>query len=74
VLNSTPTIAPELLTLPELAKLCGVSPRTVWGWAESGMSPPPLKISRGTVRYNKTTYIAWIDAGCPRVDGGSNEK
>jgi len=69
--SDTPTIpdGAELLTLREVARLCGVSDRTVWGWAESGMSPRPLKLSRGCVRYSKTAYLRWIAAGCPRVDG-----
>ena len=63
----------ELLTLPEVAELCQVAPRTVWGWARDGISPPPLKIGKGTVRYSRAAYLAWIAAGCPRVDGGSGQ-
>jgi len=59
---------PELLTLPQVAKLCGVSPRTLWGWAESGIAPAPLKIGKHTVRYSRSAYLAWIEAGCPRCD------
>ena len=62
------TIA-ELLSLPQVAKLCGVSPRTVWSWAESGISPPPLKIGKGTVRYSRRSYEQWVAAGCPRCEG-----
>jgi predicted DNA-binding transcriptional regulator AlpA len=58
----------ELLTLPQVAKLCGVSPRTVWGWAVAGISPPALKIGKGTVRYSRRAYERWVAAGCPRVD------
>lgn len=63
----------ELLTLPETAKLCSASPRTVWGWAESGVSPPPLKIGKGTVRYSRRAYQEWVAAGCPACDGGRHE-
>ena len=59
---------PELLRLSEVAALCGVSPRTLWGWAESGVSPPALKISRGTVRYSRRAYLAWIAGGCKPVN------
>jgi predicted DNA-binding transcriptional regulator AlpA len=61
---------PELLTLAELAKLQMVSQRTAWQWASDGTSPAALKIGRGTVRYSRRAYLAWIAAGCPRVDGG----
>jgi predicted DNA-binding transcriptional regulator AlpA len=63
-------VAGELLTLKETATLCGVSERTVWGWARAGIAPAPLKIGRGTVRYSRPAYLAWIAAGCPQVDGG----
>ena len=32
--------SPELLTLPQVAKLCGVSQRTVWGWANPAFPHP----------------------------------
>ena len=64
----------ELLTLPGVAKLCGVSQRTVWGWATAGISPPPLKIGKGTVRYSRRAYEAWVAAGCPRSSGGQSHE
>ncbi len=67
-------IAPELLTLTQAAELCGVSERTLWTWARSGAAPKPLKIHKGTVRYSRPAYLAWIAAGCPRVDGGQGRE
>jgi len=67
--NSIPTIAPELLTLPQAAKLCNVSARTLWGWANDGTAPAPLKIGKGTVRYSRRAYADWIAAGCPPCNG-----
>ena len=61
---------PELLTLPQVAALCGVSPRTLWGWAESGVSPPALRISRGCCRYSRRAFLRWIDGGCRPLNGG----
>ena len=60
----------ELLTLPQAAALCGVSQRTLWGWATAGISPPPLKIGKGTVRYSRAAYVAWIAGGCKPCNGG----
>jgi predicted DNA-binding transcriptional regulator AlpA len=60
----------ELLTLRDAARLCGVSARTLWGWAESGISPPPLRIGKGTVRYSRRAYAEWIAVGCPPCNGG----
>ena len=65
--STTPEAGPELLTLREAAALCGVSQRTLWGWAQQGVSPPPLRIGRGTVRYSRRAYADWIAAGCPRI-------
>jgi predicted DNA-binding transcriptional regulator AlpA len=70
-IQASPTLGgAELLTLREVAALCGVSQRTVWGWAESGISPPPLKIGKGTVRYSRRAYEQWIAAGCAPCNGG----
>jgi predicted DNA-binding transcriptional regulator AlpA len=66
--------APELLTLPQAAKLCNVSQRTLWGWATAGISPPPLKIGKGTVRYSRRAYAEWVARGCPRIEGGRGDE
>ena len=58
---------PELLTLRQAAELCGVSERTLWGWAQSGVSPASLRISKGTVRYSRQQYLAWISGGCKPI-------
>jgi predicted DNA-binding transcriptional regulator AlpA len=72
--SDTPeTVAAELLTLREVAGLCNVSQRTVWGWAESGISPPPLKIGKGTVRYSRRAYAEWVSRGCPPCNGGRTD-
>ena len=68
--NSAPvpeTVAPELLTLRQAAELCGVSERTLWSWARSGIAPPALRIGKGTTRYARTAYLAWIAGGCKPV-------
>jgi predicted DNA-binding transcriptional regulator AlpA len=67
---SSSTIVPDLMTLKEAAALCSVSDRTLWTWANSGAAPGPIKIGKGTVRYSRPAYLAWIAAGCPRVAGG----
>lgn len=63
----------ELLTLPQVAKLCNVSQRTLWGWAVAGISPAPLKIGKGTVRYSRRAYERWVAAGCHPVIGGQGQ-
>lgn len=65
--QSADAVVPELLTLPELAKMLMVSDRTAWQWASDGTAPPPLRIGKGTVRYSRPAYVEWIRAGCKPV-------
>jgi predicted DNA-binding transcriptional regulator AlpA len=62
-------IVPVLLTIAEMAKLCGIGERSLWRLSRSGGAPRPVKIGSTTVRYRRDEYLAWIEAGCPRVDG-----
>ena len=69
-----PDPGPELLTLPQTAALCGVSQRTLWGWATDGTTPPALKIGKGTVRYSRRAYADWVSRGCPPCNGGRTDE
>jgi predicted DNA-binding transcriptional regulator AlpA len=72
--NQSPsTVAPELLTLRQAAELCQVSPRTLWTWATTGISPPALRIGKGTTRYSRAAYVAWIQGGCRPMNGGPGD-
>jgi predicted DNA-binding transcriptional regulator AlpA len=65
-------VVPELLTTKQAAALVGCGERTFWAWSRSGLAPAPLKIGLGlrpAVRYRRTDIMAWIAAGCPRIDG-----
>ncbi|MGD0897576.1 MAG: helix-turn-helix domain-containing protein [Thermoguttaceae bacterium] len=68
-MNQLETTSAELLTLRQAAELCGVSDRTLWAWANSGISPSPLRIGKGTVRYSRAAYLAWIAGGCKTTQG-----
>jgi predicted DNA-binding transcriptional regulator AlpA len=70
--DRTTTIV-ELLTLQQAAELCQVSPRTVWQWARDGISPPALRIGKGTTRYSRAAYIAWVQGGCRPMNGGQTD-
>lgn len=69
--QSAQGLAPELLTTAQAAKLCGVGERTFARYASRGDAPPPVKIV-GSTRYRRADLLAWIAAGCPRIDGGSS--
>ena len=62
---------PALLTTRQAAELCGISERSWWRWSRTGVAPPPVKIGpgkHGAVRYRRDELLAWISAGCPRVE------
>ena len=70
------SITPELLTLRQTSQLCGVSERTLFHWARSGISPPPIKFGhnkQSLVRYSRTEYETWLRGGCQPVNkAGTN--
>jgi excisionase family DNA binding protein len=63
------TIAPELLTTPEAARLLNIGTRTLWRWSHSGRAPKPVTLSGRCVRFKRAELLAWVAAGCPRIDG-----
>ncbi|MCH7728354.1 MAG: helix-turn-helix domain-containing protein [Planctomycetes bacterium] len=63
------TVIAALLTTAEAARLVNIGERTLWRWSRSGIAPAPVKINGTVVRYRRDEYIAWIESGCPRVDG-----
>lgn len=71
--SNAPAILPELLTGKQAAALANVGERTLWRWSRSGVAPAPIKIGhgkQGAVRYSRRALLAWIESGCPRIDGG----
>jgi predicted DNA-binding transcriptional regulator AlpA len=71
-------IVAELLTTKQAAEMAGCGERTWWAWSRSGLAPRPLQIGFGTrpaCRYRRSEILAWIQSGCPRVDGkGDNQR
>ena len=61
-------IVPELMTTREAAALCGIGERSLWRWSRSGAALRPVNIG-ATVRYRRGELLAWIQRGCPRIDG-----
>ena len=62
-------ILPELLTTAEAAELCNIGERSLWRWSRCGIAPAPIHLGGKVVRYRRSEILAWIQAGCPRVDG-----
>jgi len=67
--TTIPEAVPELLTTAQAAKLCGLGERTFWRHAHNGVAPAPVRIG-GSARYRRADLLRWIEAGCPRCDGG----
>lgn len=53
-----------LIDMKAAAKLLDLSERTIWGMANSGRMPTPVKIGR-SVRWSIEELRAWVNAGCP---------
>jgi predicted DNA-binding transcriptional regulator AlpA len=68
--SEIPAAETILLTLRQAAGLLGLGERTLWRHSRSGLAPGPVKIG-GAVRYRRAELVAWIEAGCPRTDGGN---
>lgn len=57
-----------LIDSREAAKMLRVSTRTLYTMYTTGTMPPPIRIGRA-VRFAYEELLAWVNAGCPRVDG-----
>ena len=59
-----------LLTVPEVAEICGIASETVRRMTDRGAMPMPVRLGR-SVRYRRVgddetqAIEPWIDAGCP---------
>ena len=60
----------RLLTVPEVAEICGIAPETVRRMTDRGAMPKPVKIGRA-VRYRLTDITSWIEDSCPDPSNNS---
>jgi len=58
--------APMLIGADDVARIMGVSVRTLWRMLSAGKVPSPLRIGRNT-RWRASELTAWIDRGCPSL-------
>lgn len=61
-----PTIE-SLLTVPQVAKLIGLAPRTVWRMIAEGRTPATIRVGR-YVRFKASEVNDWIGSGCPSIE------
>jgi excisionase family DNA binding protein len=55
-------LEPELLTVTEIARACGVSSQTVRNWVRSGLYglPRPVALGSRTLRFRAAEVRAWL--------------
>lgn len=49
-----------LLTTAQVARLLGVSERTLRRWRDSGTGPPFIPLAGTTVRYREAALTTWL--------------
>jgi len=57
---------PVLIDAAEVAKMLGISPRSVWRLRSGGKIIEPLRVG-GLVRWRRDQILDWIERGCPAV-------
>jgi predicted DNA-binding transcriptional regulator AlpA len=53
-----------LINATQLAKLLGISERSLYRLKSTGQLPEPISLG-GSVRWNLAQVRIWIDQGCP---------
>jgi excisionase family DNA binding protein len=57
---------PQLISTSEVAKMLGVSARTVYRLKDGGRLPMPVSIG-SLVRWSRRSIEEWIEVGCPPI-------
>ena len=63
----------SLLRVPDVAKLAGIAPRTMWKLIATARAPEVIRIGRA-VRMRASDVDLWIKLGCPSRDRLEAEK
>ena len=56
---------PLLIPVRTVAKILGISPRSVWRLLSAGKIVPPVRIG-GAVRWKSDELKTWVAEGCPQ--------
>lgn len=60
-------LQPLLLRPRDVARLLGVSRRTIDSWRASGRLPPAMKLG-GCLLWKHADLVSWVEQGCPPVE------
>lgn len=66
-------IIDRLITIPEAAKLAGISERSFWDMVKSDRTPQVVRLGR-SVRMRASDFDIWIQLGCPSREQFETEK
>ena len=55
----------SLLTIADVARLTGLSARTVRRLVQRRTIPPPIRVAGRSVRFRASEIDEWLRAGCP---------
>jgi len=62
-------VAPLLLDDHEVAKVTGLSVRSVWRFAAAGTLPAPITVGSKLKRWRYSDITAWVESRCKSVVG-----
>jgi predicted DNA-binding transcriptional regulator AlpA len=62
---------PLFLKPHQMARLFGVSLRTLWRWRSGKLIPEPVK-SGNVVRWRRAEVLQWVADRCPGLDESDN--
>ena len=63
-MNKINEAAQVFVTAKEIAKMLGVSRRTIWRWDTCEKVPEPIRIGKA-VRWRRHDIEEWVKDGCP---------
>ena len=66
--DAGPGAVPAMLTVDQVARVLGCSPRTVRRLTDAGRMPRPVHLG-SLIRWPRETIESWISQGCPRREG-----
>lgn len=66
--SGSPGNPPLLIPACELARLLGISKRTLWRLLSAGKLPVPVRLGN-SVRWRLDEVEQWISRGCPAAPG-----
>jgi predicted DNA-binding transcriptional regulator AlpA len=66
IVEKTPP-SEKLLDAKAIAKMLGLSVRTIWRLSDGGQMPKPVRLG-SAVRWKTDEINRWIESGCPKVE------